>query len=42
MTKKEISRQLIKSKCEELFDSGKNILCEFATSVVQLKIFLSE
>ena len=33
MTKKEISRQLIKSKCEELFDSGKNILCEFATSV---------
>ena len=33
MTKKEESRQLIKSKCEELFDSGKNILCEFATSV---------
>ena len=33
MTKKEESRQLIKSKCEKLFDSGKNILCEFATSV---------
>jgi len=33
MTKKEESRQLIKSKCEELFDKGHNLICEFATSV---------
>jgi len=32
-TKKEESRQLIKSKCEELFDKGHNLICEFATSV---------
>lgn len=31
MTKKEESRQLIKSKCEELFDKGHNLICEFAT-----------
>ena len=31
MTKKEISRQLIKSKCEELFDKGHNICLEHAT-----------
>ena len=33
MTKKEESRQLIKSKCEKLFDDGHNLICEFATSV---------
>ena len=33
MTKKEESRQLIKSKCEELFDSYKAILLIFATGV---------
>jgi len=33
MTKKEISRQLIKSKCEELFDNYKAILLIFATGV---------
>ena len=31
MTKKEESRQLIKSKCEELFDKGHNICLEHAT-----------
>lgn len=31
MTKKEESRQLIKSKCEELFDKGYNILLEHVT-----------
>ena len=31
MTKKEESRQLIKSKCEELFDKGHNILLEHVT-----------
>lgn len=33
MTKKEESRQLIKSKCEELFDKGHNLICEFATGI---------
>lgn len=33
MTKKEESRQLIKSKCEELFDNGNNLICEFATGI---------
>ena len=32
MTKKEESRQLIKFKCEELFDKGSNILLEWCTS----------
>jgi len=31
LTKKELSRQLIKSKCEELFDKGNNICLEHAT-----------
>ena len=31
LTKKEESRQLIKSKCEELFDKGHNILLEWCT-----------
>lgn len=31
MTKKEESRQLIKSKCEELFDKGHNLCLEHAT-----------
>ena len=31
MTKKEESRQLIKSKCEELFDKGYNLCLEHAT-----------
>ena len=33
MTKKEISRELIKSKCEELFDKGHNLCLEFNTGV---------
>jgi len=33
MTKKEESRQLIKSKCEELFNKGHNICLEFSTGV---------
>jgi len=33
MTKKEESRQLIKSKCEELFDNHKVNLLEFSTGV---------
>ena len=31
MDKKKESRQLIKAKCEELFDKGYNLICEFAT-----------
>lgn len=33
MTKKEISRQLIKSKCEELFDKGHNLVLEHCTGL---------